>query len=686
MTSLPDLIFAPVLPWGLLTAAALLGLILAVWGLARRAVPGWRLIPLAVLLLALFNPRLTQQDWQGQDDIALILVDQSPSMALGERTHQAEQTLAAVQDRLKRLPNLKIEVRHTQNDPTRDQGTRLFDALDRALADLPRQRLAGVLLITDGQVADIPAKAGFPAPLHVLLAGHKAERDRRLVLDKAPSFGIVGSTAALSFKVEDPGQTGSVAVTLRRDGGKPVTVAVPVNRPTSIELPIDHAGPNIIELEAAAAPDELTLDNNRAVIAVNGVRDRLKVLLISGEPHAGERTWRNLLKADPSVDLVHFTILRPPEKDDRTPMKELALISFPVRELFEEKLHGFDLIIFDRYRRRSVLPPAYYQNIASYVQGGGALLLAAGPEYAGTESPYGSALADILPAAPTGSTLEEPFQPRVTALGKRHPVTAALPGAENDPPRWGRWMRLIGSRPGPGGSGHADVVMSNEAGQPLLVLDHVGEGRVAELLSDSPWLWGRGWEGGGPQAELLRRLAHWLMKEPELEENQLAAEIHGNRLSVRRQSIDPAPPAVEVTAPNGDKTALALTDRGDGVASGDMTVTQAGLWRVADGKKVALAAIGALNPVEMAEVRATPDKLAPIVRDQQGGIAWIEDGIPDMRPVEAADRSAGHGWFGWRANHDRVVTAVKDAPLLPPLVLLIFGLGGLVLSWWREGK
>ena len=97
---------------------------------------------------------------------------------------------------------------------------------------------------------------------------------------------------------------------------------------------------------------------------INGVRDRLRVLLVSGEPHAGERTWRNLLKSDASVDLVHFTILRPPEKQDGVPVDELSLIAFPTRELFIEKIEDFDLIIFDRYRRRGILPSLYLENIA----------------------------------------------------------------------------------------------------------------------------------------------------------------------------------------------------------------------------------------------------------------------------------------------------------------------------------
>lgn len=681
---LPHLLFAPWVPLWAIAILAIAGLVLTYLAARGGAGAWWRLLPLAVLLLALANPRLAQEEATDLNDVAVVMVDESGSMTVGDRHAQTEAALAGVLDRLHRLPNLDVRVERYRQTPGRDEGTQIFGALDRALADLPRQRLAGVLMITDGEVHDVPAKPDIGAPLHVLLAGHRNERDRRLVIEQAPPFGIVGSNTTLSFRVEDPGHSGEAALTLRRDGGAVSTVSVPLNKSTKLDVPLEHAGPNVIELEAAPAPNELTLVNNRAAVAITGVRDRLRVLLISGEPHAGERVWRNLLKADPSVDLVHFTILRPPDKEDATPLRDLALIAFPVRELFEERLHDFDLIIFDRYRRRTVLPAAYYQNIADYVTGGGALLLAAGPEFGGPETPYNSALDQVLPAEPTGQNIEEPFLPELTALGKRHPVTAGLPGSNADPPHWGEWMRVIGSRLK---GDHGTTLMQGPDGAPLLVLDRVGEGRVAELLTDTAWLWSRGYQGGGPQAELLRRLAHWLMKEPELEEDQLTAEVRGDTLEIQRRSLEPGAAQVTVTAPDGSTRALRLADQPDGRSTARMTVDQQGLWRVTDGKHTALAAVGALNPVEMSELRATPGKLNPVVAATGGGLAWIEDGLPDMRRAEPGSAMAGGDrWFGFRANHDRLVTALHDAPLMPAPLLLLLGFGGLVLAWWREGR
>jgi len=675
-----SLLFSPLLPWWLLALAGATGLALIGWGAFRKTRLWYRLIPLAALLLALANPRLAEQQATGLDDVAVVVVDDSGSMAIADRPAQSAQALAGVLDKLHRQPHLEVRVEHWRNPPGRDEGTLLFGALDRALADLPRRRLAGVVMVTDGQVNDIPDHPQIGAPLHVLLAGHAEERDRRMVVEQVAGFGIVGSQASLAFRVDDPGQTGSAEVTLRRDGGEASVMSVPLNTTTRINVPIDHAGPNIVELEAAAVPGELTTANNRAAVSIGGVRDRLRVLLISGEPHAGERTWRNLLKADPAVDLVHFTILRPPEKNDATPLRELSLIAFPVRELFEEKLHDFDLVILDRYRRRAVLPPAYYQNIADYVKGGGALLMAVGPEFSSPDSPYATALSQVLPAAPSGHEIDDPFTPQVTETGQRHPVTAGL--ATSDPPQWGRWMRLIGSQPKEG----VTTLMQGAQGQPLLLLDRVEKGRVAELLSDTIWLWGRGFEGGGPQAELLRRLAHWLMKEPELEEEQLTAEMRGDHLLVQRRSLTPGPAEVTLTAPDGTTRPLPLADQGDGRATADTVVDQPGLWRVGDGQRVALAASGSLNPVEMAELRSTPDKLKPVVEASGGGLRRIDDGLPEFRRVEAGAATHGSGWFGLKANHDQIVTAVKDTALLPAPLLWLLAFGGLVLAWWREGR
>jgi hypothetical protein len=693
---------APLLPWtviALLTAAS--ALVLG-FGILRRArgLP-WRTIAFAILLAALVNPSVVEEQRAPQRDIAIVVVDESPSQRLGDRQNATEAALEALKGRLSHERDLDLRViRAGKPQPgAGDDGTRLFAALDHALSDAPRQRLAGVVMITDGQVHDVPAGDGnavaeaIGAPLHALLSGRPDEGDRRLVVSQAPSFGLVGKELRLTIRVEDlpesspkkpDGSPSQARVTWRKDGGAPHQIGIPVDRDVPLPITIDHGGPNVVQIEVEPGPQELTLDNNRAVVVINGVRDRLRVLLVSGEPHAGERVWRNILKSDPSVDLVHFTILRPPEKQDGTPIRELSLIAFPIRELFDVKLDEFDLIIFDRYSRRGVIPQAYLENVARYVRNGGAFLEAAGPSFGTPLSLARTPLGSILPTEPTGDVDEEGFKARVTDQGRRHPVTEGLPGAgaPGGEPAWGRWFRQVEAR-----VHHGVTVLSGDHGGPLLVLDRVEKGRVAQLLSDQMWFWARGFEGGGPQAELLRRLAYWLMKEPDLEENDLRATVEGDRLIVTRQSLEPDDRPVAVTVPDGSSRSLSLSPESGGRSTGSLAVDETGLYQVTDGNRTALAAAGPLNPIELADVRSTPEKLAPVVSATGGGVFWVGAGaMPELRRVAPGRAAAGRNWMGFRANGDYTVTGFSETPLLPGIAALLLTVGGLLAAWRREGS
>ncbi len=686
---------SPLLPWPAIiafAAAAALLLALGAWRRARGVV--WRMAALALLLAVLTNPSLVEEQRQAQHDVAVVVVDDSPSMRIGERRRYADEALRHVTDRLRQFHDLDLRVVHAGAPDAAtalaDDGTRLYTALTRALADVPRQRVAGEVMITDGEVHDMPPadRLALSAPLHVLLTGKPGEADRRLIVKNAPSFGLVGKDLQLTVRVEDLGDAaagGEARVTLRKDGGPPTTRLVPVGRDVPLTVTVDHGGSNVFELEVEPGPHELTLDNNRAALIVNGVRDRLKVLLVSGEPHQGERTWRNILKSDPSVDLIHFTILRPPEKQDGTPIRELSLIAFPIRELFDVKIDEFDLIIFDRYRRRSILPATYLDNIARYVRKGGALLEAAGPTFGTPLSLYRTPLGAVLPAEPTGNVFEQGFLPRVTDVGRRHPVTAGLPGDSPDgkaPPKWGRWFRHVEAEPHRGVS-----VMSGYQDKPLLVLGREGDGRVAQLLSDELWLWTRGFEGGGPDAELLRRVVYWLMKEPDLEENDLRATVEGNRLVVTRQSLEPDDRPVQVTGPDGKLQTLSLAPTRGGQSSGSLPIAESGLYRIGDGARTALAAAGALNPIELADVRTTDALLKPAAQATGGGIYWVGPGaLPDPRRVDPGRTSAGRSWMGFRANGDYIVTGVEEVPLLPGFLALLLALATFIAAWRREGR
>jgi hypothetical protein len=698
-SSLPfNLIFEPLIPVALLAflaAAALAVILLGLW--ARASGTWWRALLFAAALVLLANPVLVEEERRAEDDVALLVVDESPSQGIRDRAEQATAAAAALEERIEALDGVDLEIVRAGGSsagatPTaRDEGgTRLFADLAEAVAQIDRRRLAGVLMVTDGQVHDAPAE-GSPlpegTPLHVFVTGERGEADRRVFADGVPSYAVVGEPQRFRVRVDDLGEvadappTASVAV--RRDGEELYQVDVPVGREVELEFALDHAGETVLEVEAEPGPDELTEENNRAVFFVQGVRDRLRVLLVSGEPYPGLRVWRNLLKADPSVDLVHFVILRPPEKQDGTPIRELALIAFPSRELFEVKLQEFDLVIFDRYTRRGLLPFRYLENVATFVGEGGALLEVAGPDSAGPFSLYRTPLARLFPGRPSGTVFEQSYSPSLTDIGERHPVTEALEGSENGD-GWGRWFRQIDIEDPDDGQ----VLMSGVAERPLLVLKREGEGRVAQLLSDQAWLWARGFEGGGPQSQLLRRLVHWLMKEPELEEEALRAEARGSRLRIERRSLSGGEHTVTVTSPSGEAREVTLREVEPGEARADIDAAETGLYRVADGDEhIALAVVGSLDPLEFSDPRASDEHLAAAVAASEGSLLWLSDGeLPSVRKVSPRAEAEGRGWIGLRANEHYTVLGTTQRSLVPALLAVALLLGLLALAWRAEGR
>jgi hypothetical protein len=681
------LTFDPVLPWPLILGLdGLLALVLVVLAWQRIRGTALRALASALIVLALTNPVLKREEREPLPGVVALVVDESASQGLGERREQTEAAAAAVKERLAALGGFEVREVRAADRPEGD-GTMLFSELTGLIDDVPPEQVAGAVFITDGIVADVPQDAenlGFSAPVHALVTGHEDERDRRIVLDRAPRFAILDQPQSLAYRVLDtdlpPGTP--VTVRLRVDGTEVAADQVGVGEEQTIALPLEHAGRTIVELEVEAGEDELALENNVAVAEIDVVREHLRVLLVSGEPHAGERTWRNVLKSDAAVDLVHFTILRPPEKQDGTPINELSLIAFPTRELFEEKIEEFDLIIFDRYQSRGVLPIVYYDNLAQYVRNGGAVLVAAGPDYADNGSLYRTPLGPVLPAVPTGEIVEEPYRAEISPVGLRHPVTRDLPGAESDPPAWSQWFRIVETDAIAG-----DITMTGPGDRPLLVLARESEGRVAMLLSDHAWLWAREYDGGGPHGALLRRLLHWLMKEPELEEEALTAHAEGRNLVVERQTLSDSQPQVRVSGPRGEAEDVTLTEAEPGLWRGIVEDAPLGLHRAEDGDLTALAHIGPANPAEFQEVISTTERLQPIADATGGSVRRVADGgIPRISAVSSRAPAAGRDWLGLRRSEATVLKSVAQLPLLGGLLGLALLVGAFAALWYREAR
>ena len=681
--------FTPLVPslvlW-LAVAAIVVIAALLLLGRARGAVV--RVAALALIVLALANPSFTREDREPLSSVAAVVIDKSPSQNFGDRTRETARAQEVLVDSLKKIGGLEVRVVEAGQADGETDGTKLFGALASALSDVPVERVAGAFMITDGRVHDIPANAaalGFQAPVHALITGRKDERDRRIAISAAPRFGIVGQTQTITYRLDDQGVTGDRAkIVVRRDGEVINERTVLSGQTVSVEIDIKHAGPNIVEIEASPLDNELTLVNNRAVVSIDGVRDKLRVLLVSGEPHSGERTWRNLLKSDASVDLVHFTILRPPEKQDGTPINELSLIAFPTRELFQQKINEFQLIIFDRYARQGVLPIAYFDNIARYVRAGGAVLVSAGPDYASTTSIWRTPLDSVLPAEPVGVT-EKPYYAHLSDVGKRHPVTRGLEGSGSEPPHWSRFFRTVETR-----NATSPPVMTGADGKPLLLLSRFGEGRVALLLSDHIWLWARGYEGGGPHLDLLRRMSHWLMKQPDLDEEALRLQSQGHDLVVLRQTMADSVAPVTLTSPSGATRELTLSASEPGTWRAVIPANELGLWQATDGTLKALINVGPTNPKEFSEVTSTTEMLKPLTQATGGDARRVVDGsnveLPRIVPVRASSVFRGEGWMGMKMRDASVVKGVGVLPIFAGLIGLLLLLGAFAATWLREGR
>ena len=690
----------PLLPAWLLVAAGVLSLLFIVPGILRRQRGAWfRAAAVAILFVALLNPVALREERDPLPTVVALVADESASQSLDGRDKVTAAAKAELEARLAEFRNVEVRVIDAGAPGGMVDGTMLFGPLGAGLADVPPERLGAVVMLSDGEVHDAPSTVqglGYSAPVHVLLSGHDGEVDRRLVIDSAPRFGIVGESQTIRFRVLDDGsaETGArVRVDVTRDGNPLSSELVTAGEAQEFTVDIAHGGPNILEFEAEPLAGELTEINNRAVASIEGIRENLRVLLVSGEPHAGERTWRNLLKSDAAVDLVHFTILRPPEKQDGTPINQLSLIAFPTRELFSEKIDQFDLIIFDRYQHRGVLPILYFDNIARYVRDGGAVLIAAGPDYVDDGSLYNTPLSPVLPVAPTGTITEKPYYAEVTEEGHRHPVTRDLEGSDSEPPHWGRWFRLIDVETPTEGT----VVMDGADKKPLLVLNRVEEGRVALLLSDQVWLWARNFEGGGPHVDLLRRLAHWLMQEPDLEEEALRASARAGELVIERQTMAEETSPVVVRTPSGAERTVTLEAAEPGLWRATLAVDEIGLYRIEQGERRAFAHVGAANPKEFIDARSTDTLLRPIAEATGGRIARMADesgnlDLPRIVPIRGGATFSGSDWIGVKMTEASVLKGIARVPLfggyagpaafLALLILLLLP----AFTWFREGR
>ncbi|MDE1152329.1 MAG: glutamine amidotransferase [Micavibrio sp.] len=684
--------WSPYLPQIYYIILALLGAGAIVFAFTRRMRDfSWRGFFFLLLVFALLNPIILHELRDSLPDKLIVILDDSPSERVGGRDKVAEAALAHLTAELAKT-NVEPVVLRSSADTSAGKGesTNLFGVLRNNLMSVPASQVAGTVMITDGEVHDVPKDLGVlkrMGPFHVILTGKKDEFDRKVTIVNAPKYGVLNENVTISVRIDEFGRTSETptTVTVKQDGQTETVTSLQPGETRDFTFRVAHPGQNIIEFAIPVEGGELTASNNTAPVIVNGIRDRMRVLLVSGSPHMGERSWRNLLKSDPAVDLVHFTILRSPDSMDMTPQSQMSLIAFPVDELFQKKINDFDLIIFDRYQSYGMLmSPVYFSSIAQYIRRGGAFLMALGTGE-GAEQGFSfqnSGLQELIPVAPNVNDpiMKLPFRPQLTDLGMKHPITADLM-RQLQQKMWGQWLSQASVS-----QLHGQELMTGIDKSPLLVIDKVGDGRVAVLASDNIWLWSKGVGQSGPYTDLLRNLAHWLMKEPELEDDFIKAEAKGNTITVAERDLTPDVKQVMMTKPSGEQSLVTLNVKEPGWIKAEVAADDNGIYGFDNGVKKAFAVVGSARNEEFADVHTTDEKLKPVVDASKGALIWYQENqgfkLRDVTPD--AGSMGSDDWLGLKRNSAYTISNVESLSLMPNSLTLLVILAGALLMWWRE--
>lgn len=701
----------PLIPIGLIAGLGLLYGAASLMAARGKTKGAWlRAAAGGVMVVTLVNPEILTEERESIPTEVVVVVDKSDSQKLDGRDVTTQAAYDDVIRQLARIPGTNVRtIEYTHEiDGRKDgryDGTQLFKRMENGFADIPRERLGAVIILTDGVVGDaknhdINRLLGNDAPLHALVSGKDTEVDRRIILEGTPIFADVNSKQKFRFSVVDDGADNSdpnkqISVKIKNGGQEIDAVMVRPGQMMEVSVDIPHAGENFIEFIAEPLAGELTTFNNRAVKEIQGTQKAQNILLVSGAPDANMRMWRNALKSKVNVNLVNISILRPPEKQDNTPLKELSMISLPAQEIFADKLKEFDLVIFDHYAYDGLVAAPYLANVAKYVREGGSLMVVAGPEYATNSSLSLTPLNDVLPAQPNGQVIEKSFVPTMNKLGERHPVAHMLNREAKfraDQSRaFGPWLRMVGVNGTKG-----TTVMDGADGRPLLVLNRQNEGRVAMLLSDHAWLWGRAYQGGGPVGDLITDVTSWLLKDQKYEEESLQIYPENGYVMIQQRTMADSSTPVTLKTPSGKTIQLTPSNVSPGQWEARIPADEVGGYSVTQAgphPAMAYTDVGSNYYTELTNVISTTEILSPLAKSRGGEVLRMQGAagnstLPNIRAVtkdNAAQGLSGKDWIGVKMNGETVLKGVTGEPLLPPWLSLILIIGALAQAYAREG-
>ncbi len=693
--------------------AAVASVLLAWRGLRTETRPGrraallaLRAVAAAAALLLLLEPAVRRVQTTRVRNRLAVLVDRSRSMNFpvepgGEtRVQAAARFLASAKGGLDGLAaEATVEgwgfardawpadlAALSTPEPGSGGSTDILAALRGAAGEsgAPGRRLAGVLLVTDG--ADNGALASglsgqaradllaLGVPVNVVSVGVDAPRDLAVERVAVDDFAFVRNTVTVEATLRARGfGREDVKVLLRREGQVVAQATVKLEPgKESYTVPLsfapDTTGTFVLTVSTPVLPGEAVAENNSRSFVLRVIRDRVRVLLVAGRPSWDERFLRGLLKQDPNVDLVSFFILRT-AGDTPGPQDQLSLIPFPVAEIFGEQLRTFDAVIFldfayQPYRMLDI--ERFLPNLRDYVRGGGAFAMVGGDQsfaqghYAGT--PVGEILA-VDPVEGMGET-SEPFRPRLTAEGRRHPVTSLAPGEAANEAAWNALPPLPGlnfTMPLTAADGarvllEAPTLLSGGRPAPVVAVREVGKGRSLAVTTDSTWYWGfvaaGDGQGGRAHQRFWNAALRWLVRDPSLTPLQLQpdrpavepGEPVGFSLSVRGPDYGPAPGASvsgELVAEDGKVVGRARGRAGaDGTARLEFPPPPPGAYRLQASAEVAGAPVEQAaaavavraSGVEDSDAAPRPELLRQVADATGGTFTRLPlSGLPELR-------------------------------------------------------
>ncbi len=651
-----------------------------------------RTLSFLVFLVFILNPQINKKNAEYHKDIVIVVSDMTQSIIETRKAKEVELISKDLSRQLKEIGNIeqiniKLEnYKKIELSNAKEIETSLFREVNNVINNLNIERLSGIIIITDGQIHDFHNynKLLSKTPIHYILVGNKNEKDRILKTTNIPKYAVLGKKYEIFVNIKDNTEKKNLKTDFYLNEQLIDTKYLFPNKNYEIPLPTLSIGKNILEIRTEETDIEISKLNNYQIHEINGIQDKLKVMLISGEPNMGLRNLRNILNSDPNIELLHFTILRPPTKRDLTPVKELSLIPFPTQELFDADISKFNLIIFDQYGLQGILPPKYLDNISKFVVSGGALLDIVGRKYLTKDSLINSPIKQILPTIPLKNISNKRFRPELTKVGKRHPITNKLKNNYKEK-SWGEWTNYTRSQLN---SGKALLHYEND---PLLALDNVGKGRVVQILSSDSWIWQKSLNDKGPLIELIRNIIQWLLKNPKLEENFINLNKDNNLIKIKLNSISSGDINAKIVTPSKEALKLKLIDKGNGIFEGEFKSLERGKFQITWKDKTKYFIINDMNNKEVEEITATDYKIKSYTEKNNTftknfNIFWKDRSTPKILRIYNNKILGGKNWIGVVEKNVPKISENSKQKLLNWYIIFMLLIFLIFISWYKEGR